>query len=71
MINYDLPASIENYLHRIGRSGRYGRKGVAINMVSKDEYQKMKEIEKHYNTQVRVFILNNFFLDVPEITCHF
>ena len=31
VINYDLPNNIENYLHRIGRSGRFGRKGVAIN----------------------------------------
>jgi translation initiation factor 4A len=35
VINYDLPTQPENYLHRIGRSGRFGRKGVAINFVSK------------------------------------
>merc|ERR1719454_2682187 len=34
VINFDLPASLENYLHRIGRSGRFGRKGVAINFVT-------------------------------------
>jgi superfamily II DNA/RNA helicase len=33
VINYDLPNNRENYIHRIGRSGRYGRKGVAINFV--------------------------------------
>merc|ERR1711959_589096 len=33
VINYDLPLNRENYLHRIGRSGRFGRKGVAINFV--------------------------------------
>ncbi len=37
VINYDLPTQPENYLHRIGRSGRFGRKGVAINFVSKDD----------------------------------
>ena len=52
VINYDIPSNIQSYLHRIGRSGRYGRKGVAINfMTSYDEY-KMKEIENYYQTQI-------------------
>lgn len=34
VINYDLPSNFESYLHRIGRSGRFGRKGVAINFVT-------------------------------------
>lgn len=34
VINYDLPTNRENYIHRIGRSGRFGRKGVAINFVT-------------------------------------
>merc|ERR1712087_43819 len=37
VINYDLPAKMENYLHRIGRSGRYGRKGVGINMITSSD----------------------------------
>ncbi|RRT36623.1 hypothetical protein B296_00038052 [Ensete ventricosum] len=37
VINYDLPTQPENYLHRIGRSGRFGRKGVAINFVTRDD----------------------------------
>ena len=32
VINFDLPQNMENYLHRIGRSGRFGRKGVAITL---------------------------------------
>jgi len=52
VINYDLPASKENYLHRIGRSGRYGRKGVAINMVSGADVSKLQDIQNHYHTQV-------------------
>lgn len=52
VINYDLPRHKENYLHRIGRSGRYGRKGVAINFVSRDDVRSMREIERFYNTQI-------------------
>ena len=37
VINYDLPANRENYIHRIGRGGRFGRKGVAINFVTADD----------------------------------
>lgn len=52
VINYDLPNNLENYLHRIGRSGRFGRKGLAINFITKDDVQKLRDIEKHYNTQI-------------------
>merc|ERR1719183_1532777 len=52
VINYDLPQSMENYLHRIGRSGRFGRKGVAINFVTNNDVRTMKDIEKHYHTQI-------------------
>ena len=52
VINYDLPPSKENYLHRIGRSGRYGRKGVAINFVNNQDVEKLREIEAHYHTQI-------------------
>jgi len=52
VINYDLPTNRENYIHRIGRSGRFGRKGVAINFVSKDDVQALREIEQFYRTEV-------------------
>jgi len=52
VINYDLPRDVENYLHRIGRSGRFGRKGVAINFVTKSDARSMREIEQFYNTQI-------------------
>ena len=50
VINYELPVQRENYVHRIGRSGRFGRKGVAINLLVGDEMKLMKEIESHYAT---------------------
>jgi len=46
VINYDLPMQRENYIHRIGRSGRFGRKGVAINFVTTEDVRQMREIEK-------------------------
>lgn len=50
VINYDLPTQPENYLHRIGRSGRFGRKGVAINFVCKDDERMLQDIQRFYNT---------------------
>jgi len=52
VINFDLPANKENYLHRIGRSGRYGRKGVAINFVNSRDVPILKELQEHYNTTI-------------------
>merc|ERR1711959_272043 len=52
VINFDLPQNMENYLHRIGRSGRFGRKGVAINFVTNNDVRAMKEVEKYYHTQI-------------------
>ncbi|KAD3068438.1 hypothetical protein E3N88_36318 [Mikania micrantha] len=52
VINYDLPTQPENYLHRIGRSGRFGRKGVAINFVTVDDEKMLGDIQKFYNVVV-------------------
>ncbi|GFE55085.1 eukaryotic initiation factor 4A [Babesia ovis] len=52
VINYDLPMSPDNYIHRIGRSGRFGRKGVAINFLTPMDVECMKNIENYYNTQI-------------------
>merc|ERR1712187_428500 len=51
-VNFDLPSNTENYLHRIGRSGRFGRKGVAINFVTNNDVRTMKDIERYYQTQI-------------------
>lgn len=52
VINFDLPKSKEVYIHRIGRSGRYGRKGVAINLVTDRDMQHMRDIESFYDTKI-------------------
>tara|TARA_B100000575_G_scaffold290196_1_gene293407 strand:- start:780 stop:1916 length:1137 start_codon:yes stop_codon:yes gene_type:complete len=52
VINYDIPRDKETYIHRIGRSGRYGRKGVAINLINEREIQNLKHIELFYNTKI-------------------
>jgi translation initiation factor 4A len=52
VINFDLPKDIHNYLHRIGRSGRWGRKGTGINFITRRDIGKMKDIESYYNTQI-------------------
>jgi translation initiation factor 4A len=53
VINYDLPNNLENYLHRIGRSGRFGRKGIAINFITNQDVETLKNIEKHYNIEIK------------------
>ena len=52
VINYDLPNNKENYIHRIGRSGRFGRKGVAINLVTTNDIDDLRELEKFYSTSI-------------------
>ena len=48
VINYELPVQKENYIHRIGRAGRFGRKGVTINLISPEEKRAVAEIEEHW-----------------------
>eukprot|EP00037_Helgoeca_nana_P000126 m.20309 g.20309 ORF g.20309 m.20309 type:complete len:396 (-) comp10181_c0_seq1:312-1499(-) len=52
VINYDLPTNREQYIHRIGRSGRFGRKGVAINFAKSDDIRVLRDIEQFYSTQI-------------------
>ena len=52
VINFDLPRDVHSYLHRIGRSGRWGRKGTGITFITRRDIIKMKEIESYYNTQI-------------------
>lgn len=52
VINYDIPRDVANYLHRIGRSGRYGRKGIAINFVTAETHSYLTAIVDHYKTKI-------------------
>ena len=52
VINFDIPKCVHNYLHRIGRSGRWGRKGLAINFITKKDVFDMKRIENHYQINI-------------------
>lgn len=52
VINFDVPKCVHTYLHRIGRSGRWGRKGIGINFVTKRDFRYIKAIEQHYSTQI-------------------
>lgn len=58
VINYDLPTNRENYIHRIGRSGRFGRKGVAINFVKSEDVKILRDIEQYYSTQIDEMPMN-------------
>ena len=59
VINFDITKDVHTYLHAIGRSGRYGRKGLAINFITKYDIDIMKKIEKHYN------------INIPELPSNF
>ena len=52
VINFDVPKCIHTYLHRIGRSGRWGRKGTGINFVTRRDTRKVREIEEYYSTHI-------------------
>ncbi|ONH77901.1 ATP-dependent RNA helicase FAL1 [Pichia kudriavzevii] len=58
VINYDLPTDRENYIHRIGRSGRFGRKGVAINFVTEEDVSTLHDIENYYSSQIEEMPVN-------------
>ncbi len=52
VINYDLPYALEKYIHRIGRTGRLGRKGVAINLITEGDANTMSQIENEYGNKM-------------------
>ncbi len=52
VINFDISKCVHNYLHRIGRTGRWGRKGVAINFITSHDIFTIRNIEKHYKCNI-------------------
>jgi len=58
VINFDLPTNRENYIHRIGRSGRFGRKGVAINFLTEGDIRYLRDIEQFYTTEISEMPMN-------------
>lgn len=52
VVNYDLTRNVHTYLHRIGRSGRWGRRGIAINFVTRQDHRDMYALEQHYNIRI-------------------
>ncbi len=63
VINFDIPKCVNTYLHRIGRSGRWGRKGIGINFVTRRDVKYMRGIEQHYSTQIQE-LPQDFILDI-------
>lgn len=55
VINFDFPKSTETYLHRIGRSGRWGRKGTAINFATRQDFHYLKNTETYYGIKMEEF----------------
>ena len=62
VINFDVPKCVHTYLHRIGRGGRWGRKGVGINLITRRDVDKLKEIETHYSSNIKELPCNLEFL---------
>lgn len=58
VVNFDIPKCVATYLHRIGRSGRWGRKGIGINLVTKRDIKLMRDIEQHYATEIKEMPIN-------------
>jgi superfamily II DNA/RNA helicase len=61
VINFDIPNDVCTYLHRIGRSGRWGRKGISINLITRRDIVKMKEIETYYACDIKQMPINMDF----------
>jgi translation initiation factor 4A len=58
VINFDIPKCVHAYLHRIGRSGRWGRKGTAINFITRQDIHTLKTIESHYQSNIKELPMN-------------
>jgi ATP-dependent RNA helicase DeaD len=66
VINYDLPGDIENYVHRIGRTGRIGRDGVAISFVTPEQGEHLTNIEMTINRLIDADSIDGFEAYTPR-----
>lgn len=66
VINFDLPTNYECYIHRIGRSGRFGRKGVAINFITTRDERRLQDIERYYKIKIEPMPDPNNFGTITE-----
>ena len=68
VINYDLPRDYAQYIHRIGRSGRFGKIGVAINFIADNDFENLEGLENHYKIKIdnmpQPETINNFLSGV-------
>ncbi|HEY7772397.1 MAG TPA: DEAD/DEAH box helicase [Marinagarivorans sp.] len=73
VVNYDLPDDTDDYLHRIGRTGRAGVKGEAVSLVSKDDFKRLCAIERRMNTIIERRTLEGFTVtkDLPPSNLDF
>jgi ATP-dependent RNA helicase DDX6/DHH1 len=53
VINFDFPRNSETYLHRIGRSGRFGHLGIAVNLITYEDRFTLQKIEKELQTEIK------------------
>ncbi|MGL1891683.1 MAG: DEAD/DEAH box helicase [Spirochaetaceae bacterium] len=60
VINYDLPQVPENYIHRIGRTGRAGESGISISFASEDEFEYLVKIERQIQTYIKRKVIDGF-----------
>ena len=65
VINYDVPETPDEYLHRVGRTARAGRKGVAITLITPSEILKLRDVERHAQTTIEPATLD---VDFPVVT---
>ncbi len=65
VFNYDLPKSVEDYVHRIGRTGRAGQKGAAISFATRDEQATVRRIERFTGQSIPVVSVPGFSVDPP------
>ena len=59
VINFDLTRNVHTYLHRIGRGGRWGRKGTAVNLLTRQDVPDMRRIEKYYHINIEEYSFRN------------